>query len=147
MLQRRATRITRELTAAEQNRLAKYRDRSPRVATCRRVMKMAQRREEGTLSGELRRAIHGSELSLAEIATRAGITPVMLDDFLTGERTLRSDVIDRLTLVLGYEFSSRQWLDEMMGRKLGGMFPGNELDRHAKATPFALRLRDVPPNA
>ncbi len=31
------------------------------------------------------------------------MTPMVLDDFLTGERTLRSDVIDRLTIVLGYE--------------------------------------------
>ena len=38
-------------------------------------------------------------------------------------------------------------VDEMMGQQVGSMFPGNELDRHAKATPFALRLRDVPPNA
>ena len=29
----------------------------------------------------------------------------MLDDFLTGERTLRSDVMDRLTSVLGCELS------------------------------------------
>ena len=64
--------------------------------------------EESTLSGELRRAVYGSGLSLAEIATRAGITPLVLDDFLTGERTLRSDVIDRLTLVLGYELNRAQ---------------------------------------
>ena len=53
----------------------------------------------------MRRAINQSDLSLAEIATRVGITPNMLDDFLTGERTLRSDVIDRLTITLGYELS------------------------------------------
>ncbi len=60
-------------------------------------------RDERTLSGELRRAIHASDLSLAELAARAAITPAMLDDFLTGERTLRSDVMDRLASVLGYE--------------------------------------------
>lgn len=59
--------------------------------------------DEATLSGELRRAIHASDLSLAEIATRVNITAVMLDDFLTGERTLRSDILDRLADVLGYE--------------------------------------------
>jgi hypothetical protein len=62
-------------------------------------------RQESTLSGELRRAVHESELSLAEIATRAGITPIVLDDFLTGERTLRSDVIDRLVVALGCELT------------------------------------------
>ena len=63
---------------------------------------------ETTLSGELRRAIHASELSLAEIAARVGITPLVLDEFLTGERTLRSDVIDRLAGVLGYELNRVQ---------------------------------------
>ena len=62
-------------------------------------------REEATLSGELRRAVHASELSLSVIAARAGITPLMLDDFLTGERTLRSDVIDRLANLLGRQLT------------------------------------------
>ena len=65
-------------------------------------------REENTLSGELRRAIHGSGLSLSEIASQTGVTPIVLDDFLTGERTLRSDVIDRLAGVLGYELNRAQ---------------------------------------
>ncbi len=62
-------------------------------------------REEATLSGELRRAVHASELTLSAIAARAGITPLVLDDFLTGERTLRSDVIDRLADVLGCQLT------------------------------------------
>jgi ribosome-binding protein aMBF1 (putative translation factor) len=107
MLQRRATRISRELTPSEQERLAEYRRQIaaelPDLQTHDQMRKDA--REEGTLSGELRRAIHQSDLSLAEIATRVGITPNTLDDFLTGERTLRSDVIDRLTITLGYELS------------------------------------------
>jgi transcriptional regulator with XRE-family HTH domain len=107
MMQRRATRINRELTPTEQERLAKYREQIaeelPDLQARDQMRKDA--RQESTLSGELRRAIHESDLSLAEIATRTGITPIMLDDFLTGERTLRSDVIDRLTIVLGYELS------------------------------------------
>jgi hypothetical protein len=107
MLQRRATRISRELTPAEQQRLAEYREQIakelPELEARDQMRKDARR--EATLSGELRRAIHASDLSLAEIATRADITPIMLDDFLTGERTLRSDVIDRLTIALGYELS------------------------------------------
>jgi transcriptional regulator with XRE-family HTH domain len=59
--------------------------------------------KETTLSGELRRAVHASELSLSKIAANAGITAVMLDEFLTGERSLPSDVLDRLAQVLGYE--------------------------------------------
>jgi hypothetical protein len=107
MLQRRATRISRELTPAEQERLAEYRkkiaEELPDLAARDQMRKDA--RQESTFSGELRRAIHESDLSLAEIATRAGITPITLDDFLTGERTLRSDVIDRLTIALGYELT------------------------------------------
>ena len=59
--------------------------------------------DEPTLSGELRRAVHASSLSLIELAKKAGIPPLALDEFLTGERTLRSDVLDRLTACLGLE--------------------------------------------
>ena len=107
MVPRHVRRVSRELTPAEQERLAEYRGQIakelPDLEARDQMRKDA--RQERTLSGELRRAIHESDLSLAEIAARAAITPMMLDDFLTGERTLRSDVIDRLTIVLGYELS------------------------------------------
>jgi hypothetical protein len=107
MPQRRATRINRDLTPAEQRRLAEYRvqiaEELPELQARDQMRKDAC--QEATLSGELRQAVHESDLSLAEIAARAGITPIVLDDFLTGERTLRSDVIDRLTIVLGYELT------------------------------------------
>jgi hypothetical protein len=64
-------------------------------------------RDEPTLSGELRRAIHASSLPLAAIASQAQIPPLVLDEFLTGERTLRSDVLDRLATSLGFELSRR----------------------------------------
>ena len=107
MSQPRARRIARELTPSERERLTAYRrqiaEELPELQARDQMRKDA--RQEATLSGELRQAIHRSDLSLAEIATRTGITPVVLDDFLTGERTLRSDIIDRLTSVLGYELS------------------------------------------
>jgi hypothetical protein len=107
MVQPCARRIARELTPTERERLAAYRlqiaDELPELQARDQMRKDA--RQEATLSGELRQAIHQSDQSLAEIATRAGITPIVLDDFLTGERTLRSDVMDRLTSVLGYELS------------------------------------------
>jgi transcriptional regulator with XRE-family HTH domain len=107
MENRQARRITRELTSAEQERLQRQREQItqelPELAARDRMRQEA--REEATLSGELRRAIHASELSLAALAARAGITPLWLDDFLTGERTLRSDVLDRLAEVLGYQLS------------------------------------------
>ena len=105
MEQRPVERVTRELTEAEKNRLQQYREQIaeelPDLEARDQMRKDA--REEATLSGELRRAVHASGLSLAELAARIGITPIMLDDFLTGERTLRSDVLDRLAGVLGYD--------------------------------------------
>jgi transcriptional regulator with XRE-family HTH domain len=96
--------VTRALTPEEQDRLRRYRQQIaselPDLAERDRMRKEA--REEATLSGELRRAIHGSPLPLAAIAERAGISPLTLDEFLTGERTLRSDVLDRLAGILGY---------------------------------------------
>ncbi len=110
MNQRQAKPILRELTPSEKERLERYRQQIaqelPDLQARDQMRKDA--RDESTLSGELRRLIHRSELSLAEIAARAGITPVILDDFLTGERTLRSDVIDRLAGVLGCELNRVQ---------------------------------------
>lgn len=100
-------RVTRELTPAEQARLAKYREQIaaelPDLVARDQMRKDA--RTETTLSGQLRRAVHQSDMSLAELAARVGISPITLDDFLTGERTLRSDVMDRLAQIVGYELS------------------------------------------
>ena len=52
--------------------------------------------KEKTFSGRLRRAVHGFPLSPMKIAENAGISWEELDDFLTGEKTLPSDAIDRL---------------------------------------------------
>ena len=102
MEKREARRITRELTPAEQERLRRCREQIggelPEMANRDQMRKEA--RDEATLSGQLRRAVHDSEKSLSAVADQAGITPLMLDEFLTGERTLRSDVIDRLANVL-----------------------------------------------
>ncbi len=107
MAERQARRTTRELTPAEQERLVRQRqqiaEELPEMTARDQMRKEA--REAATLSGELRRAVHASELALSVIAAQAGITPLMLDDFLTGERTLRSDVIDRLAGALGCQLT------------------------------------------
>ncbi len=105
MEKRQARRIRRDLGPAEQERLKQHQEQIarelPELAARDQMRKEAS--EEATLSGELRRGIHASALPLATIADRVGITPLVLDDFLTGERTLRSDVMDRLARVLGYQ--------------------------------------------
>ena len=101
--------ITRRLTAADRTRLQRKRQQIaaelPDLVARDRMRKEA--RDEPTLSGELRRAVHASRLPLPEIAAQARITPLVLDEFLTGERTLRSDVLDRLAPCLGFQFSAR----------------------------------------
>ena len=98
--------VTRELTPEQLDRLRRQREQVaaelPDLAARDRMRKEA--REEITLSGEVRRAVHASSLSLSTIAGQAGLTPLALDEFLTGERTLRSDVLDRIAQVLGFVF-------------------------------------------
>src|SRR5579864_3455149 len=56
--------------------------------------------QEPTTSGALRRAIHSSKILLPDLADRAATDMDTLDAFLTGERPLTSDIIDRLTKIL-----------------------------------------------
>ncbi|MCY2992879.1 MAG: hypothetical protein NTY19_34110 [Planctomycetota bacterium] len=108
MTERQARRITRELTAPELTRLQQLREQIavelPELTARDRLRREA--REEATLSGEFRQAIHTSPRSLSAIAEQIGINPILLDEFLTGERTLRSDVLDRLAGVLGYTLTA-----------------------------------------
>ena len=105
-----ARRVTRELTPEQQKRLlvqqAEIDSELPNLVERDRMSQEA--RSEPTLSGEFRRAIHGSSLSLSVIAQRADIPPLLLDEFLTGERNLRSDVLDRLAKVLGFVLHAKE---------------------------------------
>ena len=53
-----------------------------------------------TPSGALRRAIHSSKVLMPDLAERAQTDMDTLDGFLTGERPLTSDIIDRLAEIL-----------------------------------------------
>jgi len=64
--------------------------------------RMREASAEETLSGYLRRAIHRSPRELADIAAAASIPPLQLNEFLSGERTLRSDVLDRLASAVDF---------------------------------------------
>jgi hypothetical protein len=95
--------MTQDLTGEQQNRLQHNRDRIAEELSDMAARDQMRKEASGepTLSGELRRAIHTSPMSLGELAAQAGIAPLVLDEFLTGERTLRSDVLDRLAKCLG----------------------------------------------
>ena len=62
---------------------------------------MCEAADEDTLTGHLRQAIHQSRRPLDDIARKAGVSTTVLCDFLEGERSLRSNVLDRLTQAVG----------------------------------------------
>ena len=74
-------------------------------ALAERDARMREAAAEDTLCGHVRQAIHRSRRPLGEIAREAGISTTVLCDFLEGERTLRSDVLDRLTQAVAVTIS------------------------------------------
>lgn len=102
-MKREARRIYRELTPEEQARLERAREQVteelPELIERHQMAKDAE--QEDTFSGELRRRIHRSGIPISQIAGECSIDLTELDEFLTGERTPPSDVIDRLVEVLG----------------------------------------------
>lgn len=74
-------------------------------ALAERDARMREAAAEDTLCGHVRQAIHRSRRPLGEIAREAGISTTVLCDFLEGERTLPSDVLDRLTQAIGVMIS------------------------------------------
>jgi hypothetical protein len=95
-------RIYGTLTGAQKRRLKKVREliAGELPDLIRRNQRAHDARKERTFSGALRRAIHEFPSSPMTIAERAGISWADLDDFLTGEKTLSSDAIDRLVRIL-----------------------------------------------
>ncbi len=74
-------RTSRELSESEQEQLVKHRaeiaGELPDMIARNQTRKEA--RDEKTLSGEFRRAIHGSKLPLSAISEQVGIPLIMLD--------------------------------------------------------------------
>jgi hypothetical protein len=107
MQRRRAKRTHGELTAAQKRGVTLARKQVAKEAPelVRRSHLMVRAREEKTFSGELRRAMHESKWDLMEIATKIQVKPALLADFLAGEKTLESDVLDRLIEALGYRLN------------------------------------------
>lgn len=55
----------------------------------------------GAISDALRAAIHASSKSVYQICKEAGISPIVISRFLSGERDIRLATADRLARVLG----------------------------------------------
>jgi hypothetical protein len=106
MSEQRPRRIYYKFTPEERARWEEARDAAlalrPHLADKARRLRDAA--GEATFSGALRTAIHEHPKPLPVIASEAGLDINHLDEFLTGDRTLRSDAIDRLTRVLEFQF-------------------------------------------
>src|SRR3954454_19221339 len=98
-------RIVRALTNDEQQKLADLRrtvtNELPDMIEKDRLRHKAA--QEKTLSGALRRFIHASGQTIDQLAVQVGIEPLLLDEFLTAEQTLQSDIMDRLAEILKCE--------------------------------------------
>lgn len=94
-----------EPTPAEMERLHRLRlsiaDELPDLLMRDQLRQAA--REEQSVSGAVRDAVERSDLPLETIAAKAGLPTVQLDEFLTGEHPLRSDLLDRVAAVIGYQ--------------------------------------------
>jgi hypothetical protein len=83
--------------------------RAERVAIAAELPEAAERlREaaaENTVSGHVRLAVHHSRRPLETIARDSGISSDLLCDWLSGERTLRSDALDRVAQAVGADIA------------------------------------------
>jgi len=70
-----------------------------------RAERLREAAAENTVSGHVRRAVHQSRRPLEAIARDAGIPLEALCDWLSGDRTLRSDVLDRVAQAVGAEIA------------------------------------------
>ena len=91
------------LTPEQQARLQQQREliAAERPQLQAKLERMHEAQHEPSLSGQLRQAIHHSGRLISQIASEAGITTQQLSEFLAGDRTLRSDILDRLSAIVG----------------------------------------------
>ena len=91
------------LTPEQQTRMQKQREQiaaeKPQLQA--KLERIHEAKQEPSFCGQLRQAIHSSGRLITQLASEAGITTQQLSDFLSGDRTLRSDVLDRLTAAVG----------------------------------------------
>jgi hypothetical protein len=99
-------RVYRQFTPQERERWLRARQEieaeMPQLIEQHRLLREAA--AEPTLSGAVRRAVHRAGLMVPHIAQEIGLAESQIHEFLLGERTLRSDVLDRLAKAVGLEF-------------------------------------------
>jgi hypothetical protein len=70
-----------------------------------RAERLREAAAENTVSGRVRHAVHQSRRPLDAVARDAGIPIELLCDWLAGDRTLRSDALDRIAQAVGAEMA------------------------------------------
>jgi hypothetical protein len=106
MEQPQIRRIYRPFTPEERERWLKARAQAEqeKPAILAQHARLQEAAREPTVSGVVRRAIHRTGVMVSRVAAEAGISRDQLHEFLLGDRTLRSDVLDRLGRAAGLEF-------------------------------------------
>ena len=106
MTANRPQRTYRQFTPEERERWQKAKDEvlAERPQMIEKLRRLKEASREPNFSGALRTAIHRHPKLLPLIAVESGIPLIQLDELLTGERTMRSDSLDRLVEVLGFKF-------------------------------------------
>ena len=66
-----------------------------------KLERIHEAKQEPSFCGQLRQAIHRSGRLITQLAAEAGVTTQQLSDFMSCDRTLRSDVLDRHTAAVG----------------------------------------------
>jgi hypothetical protein len=98
-------RVYRQFTTEERERWLRARAEveAEKPEILARYKVLCEAAAEPTVSGAVRRAVHRAGPMLPQIAKEAGLTETHLHEFLLGERTLRSDVLDRLARIVGFD--------------------------------------------
>jgi hypothetical protein len=85
---------------AEEHRRAFEEEEAGREANIAYARKLFAALEEPGFSGDLRRAIAASRKLPSDLASSVGVSVSVLEDFLDGDASLPSDVVDRLVTLL-----------------------------------------------
>jgi len=80
------------------------------AAAAAQFVRLEDAAAEPSVSGQLRRAVHASGRPLSQIAKAVGVEPRHLGEWLEGQRTLRSDILDRIGLAIQATVTSRSRL-------------------------------------
>ncbi len=105
--QRRENPGTRHVTItptpeqAEQHRRAVEEEEAGREANSAHARKVFAALEEPGFSGDLRRAIVASRKEPENLARELGVDTTLLEEFLDGDASLPTAVVDRLVVLLG----------------------------------------------